>query len=102
MNIDKKNEKQLDRFWELWKHDYLLNLRETLLLFHRNKSTQLTHQPRIEEVVIVQDNHTPCRVWGLPQIKEFIRKDGLILSVKIQLPNKNISQAINHLYPFGK
>ena len=96
-----KSQKQLDRFWESWKRDYLLNLRETLPLFHRNKSTQLIRQPRIGEVVIVRDDHTPRRAWRLAKIKEFIfSKDRLTRSVKIQLPNKNIvSRAINHLYP---
>jgi len=45
-----KSQKQLDRFWESCKRDYL---RETLPLFHRNKSTQLSRQPRIGEVVLV-------------------------------------------------
>ena len=96
-----KSQKQLDRFWESWKHDYLLSLRETLPLFHRNKSTQLSRQPRIGEVVLVRDDCTPRRAWKLAQIKELIfGKDGLIRSAKIQLPNRNIiSRAINHLYP---
>ena len=52
-------------------------------------------------MVIVRDDHTPCRAWRLAQIEELIfSKDGLIQSVKIQLPNRNIiSPAINHLYP---
>ena len=97
----RKSQKQLDRFWESWKRDYLLNLRETLPLFHRNKSSQLVRQPRTGEVVIVREDHTPRRAWRLAQIKELIfSKDGLIRSVKIQLPNKNIiSRAINQLYP---
>jgi len=76
-------------------------MRETLPLFHRNKSTQLSQQPRIGEVVLVQDDYTPRRAWKLAQIKEPIfGKDGLMWSVKIQLPNRNvISRAINHLYP---
>ena len=52
-------------------------------------------------MVIVRDDHTQCRVRRSAQIKELIfSKDGLIQSVKIQLPNRNIiSRAINHLYP---
>ena len=102
-----KSQRQLDRFWESWKRGYLLNLRETLPLFHRHKSTQLECQPRIGEVVIVWDDHIPRPAWRLAQIKEpklltyfLFSKDGLIRSEKIQLPNRNIiSWAINHLYP---
>ena len=52
-------------------------------------------------MIIVRDDHTPCRAWRLAKIKELIfSKDGLTQSAKTQSPNKNIaSQAINHLYP---
>ena len=53
------------------------------------------------EVVVVKDDYLPRGVWKLALIKEFIfGKDGLIRSVRIQLPNKIIiSRAINHLFP---
>ena len=40
-------------------------------LFHRNKSTQLICQPRIGEVVIVRDGHTPHRAWRLTKIRQW-------------------------------
>ena len=97
----RRNQKQLNLFWGVWKQEYLLSLRETLPLTHRGTHSQLTRQPKLGEVVIVKDNNLPRGAWKLAQIKEFIfSRDGLICSAKIQLPNKNIiSRAINHLFP---
>ena len=52
-------------------------------------------------MVVAKDDYLPRGAWKLALIKEFIfSKDGLIHSVRIQLPNKTIiSHAINHLFP---
>jgi len=101
--VDKwrKGLEQLNRFWEIWKRDYLLSLRATLPLYHRGLRSQGSRQPKIGEVVIVKDESITRRAWKLALIKEFIvSKDGQICSVKIELPNKQvISRAINQLYP---
>ena len=51
-------------------------------------------------MVIVKDDYLPHRAWKLAQNKQFIfNKNGLIRSIKIQLPNKTvISRTINHLF----
>ena len=91
----KKNQKQLEKFWEVWKNDYLLSLRETLPLIHWRSLSQLSRKPMIGEVVIV------CRMWKLARDKELIvSKDGWIRSIVIELPNKHlISRSVNHLFP---
>jgi len=55
----------------------------------------------IREVVIVKEEFTPCRMWKLARVKEFIvSKDGCIHSVVVELPNKHlISRSVNHLFP---
>ena len=97
----RRNQKQLNLFWEFWKQEYLLSLRETSPLRHKGIRSQLNRQPKLGEVVVVKDDYLPRGAWKLAQIKQFIfSKDGLIRSVKIQLPNKTvISRAINHLFP---
>ena len=97
----RRNQKQLKLFWEVWKQEYLLSLRETLPLKHRGAHSELTRLPKLGEVVIVKDDYLPRGAWKLAQIKEFIfSKDGLIRSAKVQLSNHNvISRAINHLFP---
>ena len=97
----RRNQKQLNLFWEFWKQEYLLSLRETSPLRHKGVHSQLNRWPKLGEVVVVKDDHLPRGAWKLALIKEFIfGKDGLIRSVRIQLPNKTIiSRAINHLFP---
>ena len=73
----KRSQKQLNQFWESWKHDYLSSLRETLPLVHRNQRLQLNRQPSIGEIVIVKDEHIPCRTWRLAKLENlFIAKMG--------------------------
>ena len=97
----KKGQEQLNRFWEIWRRDYLLSLRTTLPLHHKGSHLEISRQPKVGEIVILQDENMPRRTWKLALIKEFIHsKDGQIRSVKIELPNKLVlSRAINHLYP---
>ena len=97
----KRSQKQLDQFWESWKHEYLFNLREMLPLVHKNHRSQLERPPRIGEMVIVKDEHIPHRTWRLAKIEEFIySKDGKIRSAKILFANKNVvTRAVSHLFP---
>ena len=50
-------------------------------------------------MVIVRDDYLPCGVWKLALIKEFILSKDALICTTIQLPNKHISRAINHLFP---
>ena len=97
----RKSQKQLDQFWEVWRQDYLLTLRETLPLFHKGSRSQISREPKIGEIVLVKDDNLPRRTWKLALVKEYIfSKDGQIHSVIIQLPNKQlVSRAINNLFP---
>ena len=97
----RKSQKQLNQFWEAWKQNYLLALRETLPLSHKKQQSQISRQPKIGEIVLVKEDSLPRRAWKLALIKEYIfSKDGEIRSVIIKLPNKQlVSRAINHLFP---
>ena len=97
----RKGQQQLNQFWEVWRQDYSLALRDTLPICHKNFSSQIVRQPIIGEIVLVKDENMPCRTWKLALVKEHIfSKDGQIRSVKIELPNKQILVgAINHLFP---
>ena len=85
----RKSQKQLNQFWEVWKQDYLLALRETLPLSHRESRSQILRQPKIGEIVLVKDDNVPRRTWKLAIIKEFIlSRDRQIRSAIVQLPNR--------------
>jgi len=97
----RRSQKELDKFWEVWKANYLLSLRETLPLSHKGSRSQLSRLPKVGEIVIIKDDFSPRRTWKLARIKEIIfSKDNCVRSAVVQLPNKNIiSRAINHLFP---
>jgi len=42
-----KSQRQLDHFWEAWRQDYLLTLRETLPLFHQGSWSQIVTEVKI-------------------------------------------------------
>ena len=70
----RRNQKQLKLFWEFWKQEYLLSLRETSPLRHRGTCSQLTRLPKLGEVVIVKDDYLP---HGAPRLKNlFLAKIG--------------------------
>jgi len=97
----KKNQKQLQLFWNEWSKGYLLSLRESLPLVHKGPRSQIRRQPELGEIVILRDNGLPRRAWKLAKVIELIQgKDNQIRSVKIQMCNKTIlERAVNYLYP---
>ena len=55
-----KSQKQLNKFWKVWRQVYLLTLRETIPLFHKGSRSSILRQPRIGEIVLVKDENLPC------------------------------------------
>ena len=96
----RKNQKQLQLFWNEWTKGYLLNLRESLPLVHKGPRSQVFRQPEVGEIVILRDDGLPFKAWKLVKVVELIKgKDSQICSVKIQLFNKTIlERVINYLY----
>ena len=99
-NYWEKNQRQLDQFWEAWRQDYLLTLRETLPLFHKGSRSQITRKLKLGEIVLVSEDNLPHRAWKMAKINKFIfSKDSQIRSV-ILLPNKQeVSRTTNQLSP---
>ena len=100
MQYWRKNQKQLQLFWNEWTKGYLLNLRESLPLVHKGPQSQVRRQPEVGEIVILRDDGLPRRAWKLAKVVELIKgKDSRIHSVKIPLFNKTIlERSVNYLY----
>nr|CAD2156491.1 unnamed protein product [Meloidogyne enterolobii] len=89
--------KTLQRFWDAWKRDYLIMLRDKAKWTHHNQRNDLKRSPRIGEVVIVHQEGQPRNVWPLGKIMEL---DGTpARSAKIKIGDKTFIRPINKISP---
>uniref|UniRef100_A0A914IGD7 Integrase catalytic domain-containing protein n=1 Tax=Globodera rostochiensis TaxID=31243 RepID=A0A914IGD7_GLORO len=86
---------RLDKFWHVWKSDYLLSLRE------RDRGTAEIDQqhPTEGDVVIVQDDHQPRSLWTLARVLQVQKGgDGAARTALIKINGKEKSRSINQLF----
>ena len=89
--------KTLQKFWDTWKRDYLIMLRDKAKWTHHNQLTDIKRGPRLEEIIIVRQEGQPRNVWPLGKI---IDLDGThTRSVKIKIGNKTFIRPINKISP---
>lgn len=96
----KKGQKLLNRFWQIWRNDYLLSLRERTQIKLKETRIQSPYSATVGDVVLIKDD-LPRGNWRLGRIQELIKSvDGEIRSAKVLLPsNKVIGRPLNLLYP---
>ena len=96
----KKGHKLLDRFWQIWRNDYLLSLRERKQITLKETRVRSPFLATIGDVVLIKDE-LPRGYWRLGRIQELVQsEDGEIRSAKVLLPsNKLIGRPLNLLYP---
>ena len=91
--------KLLDHYWNRWKHEYLVDLRE----HHRvKKCHQKLQQINVGDVVTIQDENRKNRsFWRLGKVLELlIGRDNVTRGAKLLLANGNrIERPIQKLYP---
>uniref|UniRef100_A0A914HJA2 Integrase catalytic domain-containing protein n=1 Tax=Globodera rostochiensis TaxID=31243 RepID=A0A914HJA2_GLORO len=86
---------RLNKFWHVWKSDYLLSLRE------RDRGTaEIDEQhPTEGDVVIVQDDHHPRSLWTLARVLQVQKgRDGTARTALININGKEKSRSINQLF----
>ena len=67
----KRGRQQLNSFWNMWRGEYLLSLREKSSLHHRKEKNQTSSTPQVGQVVI-KDPRMPRRMWKLGRIEKLI------------------------------
>ncbi|VDO88481.1 unnamed protein product [Heligmosomoides polygyrus] len=90
----------LDRFWDLWRSDYLAALKERQQLRIRQpRSSNIT--PGVGDVVIMGDNNTPRGLWPLAVITKLnYAPDKVARSAVVRTTNgKFLTRSITQLYP---
>ena len=96
----KKGLKHLEKFWRVWRDDYLLNLRERTQSSLKSPRVQSTTTVKVGHVDLLKDN-LPRGCWRIGRIAELVRsRDQQVRSAKVLLPSKKIiGRPLNLLYP---
>ena len=78
----RNTKKLIDNFWNLWRKDYLLSLRENM----RPHSNFVDIKPKVDDIVIVHENKVPQYQWNLGRIIEVEKSsDCQICSTRVML-----------------
>ena len=68
----KKGLKHLEKFWRVWRDDYLLNLRERSQTNLKSPRVQSASTAKVGHVVLIKDN-LPRGCWRIGRIDELVR-----------------------------
>ena len=92
----KKGESVVEHFWNRWRREYLVDLRENQKL-HVQKQ-----QPKINtgDVVLIEDDGVKRNKWRLGRIEKIvIGRDGVIRGAEVKTSKGIISRPLQKLYP---
>ena len=93
-----KGQKLLKRFWDSWRNEYLLSLRERSNNIKKCKSEK--GEPKVDDVILVKEQ-LPRSRWKIGRIIDLVpSSDGICRSARVLLPNKKcVQRSIKHLIP---
>lgn len=96
----KKGQTHLERFWTLFRDDYLLSLRERYQSVLKAQHKTSCDAPMVGDVVLIQD-HLPRGSWKTGRIQSlYTSKDGCVRSATVRLPNgQTLNRSVTHLFP---
>ncbi|VDI55592.1 Hypothetical predicted protein [Mytilus galloprovincialis] len=100
LEIWKKGQKHLNRFWKVWRDDYLLSIRERTTVKLKEKRVRSNQYPQIGDIVLIKDN-LPRGMWKIGKIINLSKSsDEQCRSAKVLLPSKKtLNRTLNFLYP---
>uniref|UniRef100_A0A915BU25 DUF5641 domain-containing protein n=1 Tax=Parascaris univalens TaxID=6257 RepID=A0A915BU25_PARUN len=91
----------LERFWKIWTHDYLMSVRERHCMEHQQPSQVTDRAPLENEIVIVAEEGLPRAEWKLGKVEK-LRKihGGKTKAVNVKMSNGHVlMRPVNMLYP---
>ena len=56
LEIWKKGQRHLEKFWEIWKSDFLLNLRDRSQIYNKHPRAQSSQEPKIGDIIQLKEN----------------------------------------------
>ena len=95
----KKLESLINHFWERWKKEYVVNLREHQKIMSPNENRC---KIELNDVVIVEEELVPRSAWRLGKVEGLIKgDDGQIRGAKVKVAKTKrvIQRPVNKLYP---
>ncbi|KAK0423373.1 hypothetical protein QR680_008111 [Steinernema hermaphroditum] len=97
----KITEQRCNRFWQIWKEEYLPILADRSKKGLKQPKGALQRQPRLNEVVIVEDPNQPRNKWKWARICTLLpSEDHHVRSVEVQTADgKKYRRSIATLYP---
>ena len=91
-------QKLIERFWNMWRNDYLLSLREQM----RPHQNTVTVKPKTDDIVLIHDDKVPRHQWNIGRIVTVeTGSDGQIRSARVASAKTGnvVRRPINKLYP---
>ena len=95
----KKGLRHLNRFWQVWRDNYLLSLRERTQNKLKTQGIHTSCSAKVGHIVLIKED-LPRGCWKLGKIIELIKDgDEQVRSAKVLLPTKRvIGRPLNLLY----
>ena len=92
--------KLLDRFWKIWRNDYLLSLRERSQIKLKETRVKSPYSATKGDIVLIKDE-LPRGSWRIGRIVELVKSgDDEIRSAKVLLPSRKVlGRPLKLLYP---
>ena len=92
--------KLLDRFWQIWRNDYLLSLRERSQTNLKETRVKSPYSATKGDIVLIKDD-LPRGSWRIGRIVDLVKSaDGEIRSAKVLLPTRKVlGRYLKLLYP---
>ena len=100
LKLWKKGQKMLDTFWQIWRNEYSLSLRERTQSKIKSHRVQSNAFPSVGDVVLIKDN-LPRGQWKMGKITELRSShDGKIRSAALQISSgRTLRRPLNLLFP---
>ena len=88
----------IGHFWDQWRRDYLLSLREQM----RPHQNSVNFKPRVDDIVLIHDDKVPRHQWNTARIVEIeTSSDGQTRAARVKSAKTGnvLRRPINRLYP---
>lgn len=100
IKLYKKNLPLTDAYWEVFKEEFLLSLREYQTMLRNGNQQRLQTVPKMGDVAFVKEIDLRQGEWKMAPVEAVNKRcDGYVRSVTVILPNhKRIERSLSLLY----